>query len=182
MKPFLFATAISVLSAAAAPALAQNAAEPSRAITGYGTLGYSHSDRGVSDLGGVTGRLGLRFGQYFGVEGEATKGVTDDDSTRTGVRTETNLERSMAAYAVGYVPVSPRLDLIGRVGLGNTRTEIKGPAASVAHARQDTINYGVGAQYFLTEKDGLRADFTRESMRNGPGRADTYGLSYVRKF
>ena len=181
MKTVLTIATIAALAAAGAPALAQSA-EGGRTVTGYGTLGYSHTDRGVSDLGGVAGRLGLRFGPYVGVEGEAIKGVTDDDRIRGGVATETKLERSMAAYAVGYVPVSPRLDLIGRVGLGNTRTEIEGPGARIAHVRQDTINYGVGAQYFMTAKDGLRADYTRESVRKGPGRADTYALSYVRKF
>jgi hypothetical protein len=183
MKTIAAFASISMIALAASPALAQTAetsAAP-RSITGYGTLGYSHSDRGVSDLGGATGRLGLRFGKFVGAEAEGTWGVTDDDSVNPRRPAQTKLERSMAAYAVGYAPVTDRLDLIGRVGIGNTRTEMK-TGATVAHQTVDSINYGAGAQYFLTEKDGLRADFTRESYRKGPGHADTYGVSYVRKF
>lgn len=179
MKKLILIAALPVL-AAAAPAMAQQATD-TRPFTGYGTLGYSHSDRGVSDLGGVTGRLGLRFGQFVGVEGEGTFGVTDDDSTRRGVPTETKWERSMAAYGVGYLPVTPQLDLFGRVGLGNSRVKTRG-LPQLETVQRDSINYGAGAQYFFTANDGIRADFTRESYRHGPGRADTYGLSYVRKF
>ena len=179
MKSFIFAAAVPLLALSAAPALAQ--APDTRPITGYGTLGYAHTDRGISDLGGVTGRLGLRFGGVIGAEAEGTFGVTDDDSRRFGVPTETKLDRSMAAYVVGYVPLSPKLDLFARGGLGNTRVHMTGLPQRVT-TRQDTFNYGVGAQYFLTGNDGIRADFTRESVRHGPGRADTYGVSYVRKF
>jgi outer membrane immunogenic protein len=179
MKSIIFAAALPFLAISAAPALAQTA--DSRPITGYGTLGYSHSDRGISDLGGVTGRLGLRFGRIIGAEAEGTFGVTDDDSRRLGVPTETKLDRSMAAYVVAYAPISQRLDLFARAGLGNTRVKMTGLASTVT-TRHDSINYGVGAQYFLTGNDGIRADITRESYRHGPGRADTYGVSYVRKF
>lgn len=181
MRKLLFiAVAIPLASLWALPAMAQTA-EPVRPISGYGSLGYSHTDRGVSDLGGVTGRLGMRFGRYAGVEGEGTFGVTDDDNRLLGPNTETKLNRSVAAYAVAFAPITPRLDVIARVGLGNTKVTTAN-AAQTIRTRRDSINYGAGAQYFLTANDGVRLDLTRESYRGGPGHADTYGLSYVRKF
>ena len=171
--------ALPALALSAGSAIAQEA--DARPFTGYGNLGYSHSDRGRSDVGGVTGRLGLRFGQFVGAEAEGTFGVTDDDSRRLGVPTETNWNRSVAAYGVGFVPVTPQFDVFARVGLGNSRVRTTGLAQPMT-VKRDSINYGAGAQYFFTGNDGIRADFTRESYRHGPGRADTYGVSYVRKF
>ena len=170
------------IAAVAAPAAAQTA--ETRPFTGYGSLGYSHSDRGQSDLGGVTGRVGLRFGRYLGAEAEGTFGVTDDDRVRGGRATETEWKRSVGAYAVGFVPLGDRMDVFARVGLANTKVETTPGVAgqSLTRQRNDSINYGAGVQYFLTQKDGLRADFTHESYRHGPGQASTYGVSYVRRF
>jgi hypothetical protein len=181
MKKTLIAAAMLPLASLFALPAAAQTADAARPFTAYGTLGYSHTDRGVSDLGGVTGRLGLRYGRVVGVEAEGTFGVTDDHSVRFGPATTTKLKRSVAAYAVGYAPVMPRLDVFGRVGLGNTVVETTG-LPRMTETRRDTINYGAGAQYFLTQNDGVRLDLTRESFRGGPGHANTYGLSYVRKF
>lgn len=182
MKKFLVAAAmLPLVGLTAAPALAQTDAT-TRPFTGYGTLGYSHSDYGVSDLGGVTGRLGMRYKRFVGVEAEGTFGVDADHSTRYGPATKTELDRAVAAYAVGWAPLTPKLDLFARVGVGNSRTEIKGLAPQDVKFSRDSINYGVGAQYFVTNNDGVRLDLTRHSFTGGPGRADTYALSYVRRF
>jgi outer membrane immunogenic protein len=181
MKKMLIAAAMLPLAGLCAlPAAAQTAGD-ARPFTAYGNLGYSHTDRGISDLGGITGRLGLRYGRVVGIEAEGTFGVTDDHSVRYGPATTTKLDRSVAAYAVAFAPITQRIELLGRVGLGNTVVKTEGFARPV-ETRRDSINYGVGAQFFLTDNDGLRLDLTRESLRHGPGRADTYGLSYVRKF
>ncbi len=181
MKKFLVAAAmLPLVGLAAAPAMAQTN-QDARPFTGYANLGFSHSDYGVSDLGGVTGRLGMRYMRFVGVEAEGTFGVDSDHSTRYGPPTRTELNRAVAAYAVGWLPVGSKLDVFGRVGVGNSRTEIKGLAQDVKFSR-DSINYGVGAQYFVTNNDGLRLDLTRQSFTGGPGRADTYAVSYVRRF
>jgi opacity protein-like surface antigen len=182
MKMFLVAAAmLPLVGLSAAPALAQEDAT-TRPFTGYANLGYSHSDYGISDLGGATGRIGMRYKRFVGVEAEGTFGIDSDNSTRFGRPTKTELDRAVAAYAVGWAPVMPKLDLFARVGIGNSRTEIKGLAAQPIKFSRDSINYGVGAQYFLTQNDGLRLDLTRADFRHGSGRADTYGLSYVRRF
>jgi opacity protein-like surface antigen len=182
MKSIIFAAAaLSSLSLAAAPAAAQSA-DAARAVTGYGSLGYSHYDSSnAPNLGGITGRLGARFGRYVGAEAEGTFGVRDKEGVVGGVPYKTEMKRSVAAYAVGYVPLSERLDLFGRVGLANTKIETT-TAAGGSSFRRDSVNYGGGAQYFLTPNDGLRAEYTRQSYRDGPGHANVWGASYVRKF
>ncbi len=181
MKKMLIAAAMLPLAGLCALPAAAQTTDDTRTITGYGTLGYTHSDYGVSDLGGVTGRLGMRYGRFAGVEAEGTFGVTDDHSTRFGPPTSTKLNRSVAAYAVGFAPITPRLDVFARVGVGNTKVETTGLPQPIK-MRRDSINYGAGAQFFVTQNDGLRLDLTRESFTSGPGHANSYGLSYVRRF
>jgi hypothetical protein len=172
--------AAAAISLVALPAAAQT--DPAqRPITGYGTLGYTHLDRGPADLGGVTGRLGLRFGRFVGAEAEGTFGVDSDKSRVSGAPARTELKRSVGVYGVGYVPVGSKVDLFGRVGLGNSKVETSGLGQAVRESR-DSVNYGGGAQVFLTQRDGLRAEYTRESFRHGPGHNNAWGLSYVRKF
>ena len=47
-----------------------------------------------------------------------------------------------------------------------------------------SVNYGGGAQYMLTGKDGIRVDYTRRDFqeKNAPKDDDTWTVSYVRKF
>ena len=74
MRNVLLATA--ALTLIAAPALAQDPASP---VTG--SLGYTHLDADDGELGAITGRLGYDFTRNFGIEGEASVGVKDEDVT-----------------------------------------------------------------------------------------------------
>ena len=131
-------------------------------------------------LGAVTGRVGWRSG-YFGVEGEVSKGVKDDSVTVGGVTSSAELDYQYAGYVTGTVPVTPNLDLIGRVGYGQTKIEATTAGVS-ASDKEDSINYGVGAQYNWG-LNGIRGDVTRHDFRgDGAGEADAWSVSYVRKF
>ena len=155
MRNVLLATA--ALTLIAAPAMAQDPASP---VTG--SIGYTHLDGDDGSLGAVTGRLGYRFTPYIGIEGEASVGVQDED--------------------VGTVPVSPNVELFGRVGYGTT--SLKGEVAGVDVSEDgESINYGAGANWFFDGQNGVRADWTRRDFREDDGgEIDTYGLSYVRRF
>lgn len=172
MRNILLSTAAITLFAAA-PALAQDGP------TWYGSVGYSSlSAEGVdADLGAVTGRIGARLNPYFGVEGEGSVGVKDDTIGAVDVE----LEHDLAAYAVGFLPVTPNLDLIGRVGYGTTSIEASSGALTVAEDGE-SVNYGVGAQYNLDGSNGIRADWTRRDFRDDGGEADVWSLNYVRRF
>ncbi len=186
MKTVILAgAALAALCLSTAPAMAQDVgaqdAGPTWPITGYGSLGYTLRTDGAH-LGALTGRLGLRYGRFIGAEAEGSFGIAYHDYTLpNGQPYDQQWSHSVAAYAVGYIPVMPRLDLFGRVGLGSTRLETT-VLTQVSDQQRDSLNYGGGAQYFFTRHDGIRADYTVEDYRNAPGHADVWNLSWVHRF
>jgi hypothetical protein len=167
------ATAAALVSAlgAAAPAAAQ---APASSMTG--SLGWSRMDTGDANLDAVTGRLGWRGG-WFGVEGELSGGI-GSDTVRVGTTdVKVKLENQAAIYATGTVPMSPNFDLFARVGYGTTKVSGGGLSGS-----EESVNYGVGAQYFFDGANGVRGDYTRQDFRHDLGEADVWSLSYVRRF
>lgn len=175
MRNVLLATA--ALTLIAAPAMAQ---EPAARVTG--SVGYTQLDGDDGDLGAITGRVGYNFNRYVGVEGEASVGVKDQTVSFGGVDTKLEHQYDVAGYVVGTVPVNENFELFGRLGYGTT--EVKASTAGFAATEDgDSVNYGVGANYFLDGRNGIRADWTRRDFQedNG-GELDTYGLSYVRRF
>lgn len=174
MRNVLLATA--ALTLIAAPALAQDPAHP---VTG--SIGYTQLDTDGGDLGAVTGRMGYDFTRNFGIEGEASIGVSDDDFTVAGVPGTIEHKYDAAAYGVAKLPINENFELFGRLGYGTTR--VKAEVAGVQDSDStDSVNYGVGANYFIDGQNGVRADWTRRDFRGDAGEADTYGLSFVRRF
>jgi outer membrane immunogenic protein len=183
MKVMITAAASALALAALIPA----AASAQTANTGtsfYGTLGYADSNTDHLNLGTIQGRLGARFGQYFGVEGELGAGVTNDKTTVNGVDIKAKIQHQEAIYGVGFLPLSANFDLLARVGDGETRAKANASAFNVADsASGNSWNYGVGGQYRFDEHNGVRADYTREEYTgNNGGAANVYAISYVRKF
>ncbi|HYC75628.1 MAG TPA: porin family protein [Brevundimonas sp.] len=147
-----------------------------------GSLGYTQLDGDDGDLGAITGRIGYDFTRNFGVEGEASVGVKDGEVMFGGVNTTLEHEYDAAIYGVAKLPVSENFELFGRVGYGTT--EVKASTAGFAATEDgESLNYGVGANYFFDGRNGIRADWTRRDFQedNG-GELDTYGVSYVRRF
>jgi outer membrane immunogenic protein len=180
MKKHIFAAfAAGILAAAASPALAADGSfSPT---TFYGNLGGTiiHDGADSVNLGAIQGRLGARFGQYIGAEGEVAFGVSDDTEPTFGAKIK--MKSEYAAYAVGYIPVSPKADIFARIGYGhvNVSAELLGVSASQG---ADSVNYGGGAQYFFDQNNGIRAEYTRYDLRKGYSGVDAWSLSYVRKF
>ena len=175
MRNILLATA--ALSLFAVPAMAQTVSSP----TYYGTLGYTQLDTDGADLGAVTGRVGAKLHPNFGVEAETSFGVGHDDVNVGLVNGKVEHRYDVAGYAVASLPVSSNIDLFARAGYGVT--EVKASAAGIAASDHLTsFNYGAGATYNLDAQNGIRADYTYRDFQHDQGSADTYGLSYVRKF
>jgi outer membrane immunogenic protein len=126
--------------------------------------GYTHLDGDSPEVGGITGRVGVGFGSHFAVEGEGTIGVNDDGGAE--------LDNQIGLFGVGKLPITERFDIFGRVGVSRTEFSPGGDA--------DGLAYGVGANYFFTEKDGIRGDVTRHDYDDAD--VDSYSVSYVRKF
>lgn len=178
MKSLIATAAIAAIAAAAIPAVA-SAQETTTGV--YGSVGYNAADQDGVNIGAIQGRLGYRINPYLGVEGELATGVKDDDVNVAGVPVEVKLNHQAAIYGVGFLPVAPNADLYARVGYGTTEIKAKGPGGVSATGDGDSWNYGVGGQYFLDDKNGLRADYTRHDFKDD-GEANVWSVGYVRKF
>lgn len=174
MRSLLLSAA--ALSLMAAPAMAQ---DPASNI--YGSIGYSHFDEDDATLGALTGRIGTRFTPNFGIEGELSVGVKDDDFMVGATSVNAELEYDAAAYAVGYLPVAENFEVFGRVGYGTTEVKLSSGAVSASDSLE-SWNYGVGGQYWLNGQNAIRGDWTRRDFRDGGGDADIWSLNFVRKF
>src|SRR5258707_10352110 len=75
-------------------------------ITGYGTIGYAGADNSGINLGAIQGRLGARFGRYFGLEGELAGGAKKHTLDVGVLPVVVNLGHQEAAYGVCYVPLA----------------------------------------------------------------------------
>lgn len=173
---------ISTAAAAALLTLPMAASAQNMDVKGYGSVGYSQGDYdGGADLGTIQGRLGARFGQYVGVEGEIGLGVRDDDTWVGGVKADNSVKHQMGLYGVGFLPVGENADLYARVGYGETKAqqEIAGdPRNDTTHS----WNYGAGGQYLPDGKNGVRVDYTRHEFKDDKGKADVWSVGYVHKF
>jgi len=175
MKTMLIATAaVAVAALGVQGAAAQSLTQPEV----YGSLGVgkTNNNKTDSDLESVNARVGAKLTPYFGVEGEMAAG-TKSDVTQTGKYKLTNRK---AAYAVGYLPVSQNFDLIGRVGVSDTK--LKNHAGTPDVEDGQAFDYGVGAQYHFNNAYSVRGDYTRSEYKEGHGDSDNVNVSLVRKF
>jgi hypothetical protein len=173
MKTLLIATAATAIAlSGAAVANAQDVGQV------YGSIGYQGTKNDTTDtsVNGVNARVGTKLTPHFGVEGEAAIGTNDD----AGPGGDYKLTNKVAAYGVGFVPVSPRFDLIGRVGVSDT--DLKAPAIAGKLEQGTALEYGVGAQYHLDNDFALRADYTKSDFNGDKGEAGTTSVSLVKKF
>lgn len=164
------ATNIKLMLVAGAAALIAPALAPASAQTGlYGNLGYTQYDGNNVDPGAITGRVGMDLHKYFAIEGEASTGVKKDNGVK--------IQNEFGVFGVGKLPITDRFDLFARAGV--TTTNISAPGAGTR--ADEAFAYGAGGQYFFTDKDGIRLDWTKNDFNHG-GDVDTYAASYVRKF
>lgn len=173
----LIAASLAAATAAIVPAFAHAQISPEY----YGSLGYGSTRTDGADLGSVQGRVGVKLTPHLGVEGELAAGLSDDKTYAAGAPVNVDLKHQAAAYAVGFLPVTPQIDLLARVGYGTTK--LKTSLAGVSDSdSKESWNYGVGAQYKFDDKNGVRADWTKSEFTNSNVDADTLAVSYVRKF
>jgi outer membrane immunogenic protein len=182
MKLLMTAASVAALAALLPVAASAQATSASSGTSFYGTLGYADTNLDHVNLGSIQGRIGARFGTYFGVEGEVAGGVKSDTVNVSGTDVKVKLDHQEALYGVGFLPVSPNFDLLARVGYGHTQG--KGSAAGAsATAKGDSVNYGVGGQYTFDGANGVRVDYTRESFQShGSDDANVWSIAYMRKF
>ncbi len=152
----------------------------------YGTLGATLYDVD-SELYGVQGRLGWQSKSIFGAEVEGSYGFNEDEATvdfGTGpITAESGIKTQIAGFGVARLPLSERFNVLGRVGYHNTEFEAEfddGVTVLEQDFSTDGIAYGVGAEYALSKKTSLRADYTRYDFDGAD--ADAVSLAVKRKF
>lgn len=164
--------AAALIAATSAPASAQD-------TQWYAGIGYTQFDADSVDVGGATARLGYRMAPFFGIEGEATFGIDEDTADFLGTPVDVSLDEQFGVYGVGFLPVSERADVFGRIGyvtidasgsLGDFETGVD----------DDGLAYGVGAQWRMTDNFALRGDYTRLDADEED--VNTYGLSAIWMF
>jgi len=121
------------------------------------------------DVFNLGGKVGYNFTENFGVEGQASFGVSSKDDIK--------VKSAFGGFAVARMPVSEQFDLFVRGGYHSTSVGVDGISGSVS---LDGFAVGGGAQFFFTENDGVRIEYTYLDADGGS--ADTAGISYVRKF
>jgi hypothetical protein len=181
MKNALIAAASLAAIGATVPAAAQAQDAAASNVGAYVNLNVGIADGGQADLKAIQGRLGYRFTPYIGVEGELATGLKSDTDTIAGVSVNTKLKHEAAAYAVGFLPVSPNTDILARVGYGTTRLRARAAGVSASDSAE-SWNVGVGAQHLFDGLNGIRADYTRQEFNHDQGHANVWTAGYVRKF
>lgn len=178
MKPILAAA----LTVAASAAQAQTLSSPQI----YGSVGCA--EKKESDLGAIQLRLTARFGRHLGLEGEFANGVksrTDNAlHTQAPSAVKTTLRHEIGAYAVGYLPLSPKAELFARIGYGTTWYGVDSRSATTAlRYRHDdsSFNLGLGGQYVFDGRNGVRFDYVRQDYNNGAVQ-DVWAVAYTRRF
>lgn len=181
MKNALIAAASLAAIATVVPAVALAQEPAADNIGAYVNLNLGIADYGQPDLKAIQGRLGYRFNDYVGVEGELATGIKSDTDTIAGVDVNTKLKHAAAAYVVGFVPVAPNTDLLARVGYGTTKLRAKAAGLSGSDS-EESFNFGVGAQHHFDGVNGIRVDYTRQEFRHDAGDANVWTVGYSRKF
>jgi hypothetical protein len=186
MKSLIAFAAIAAVAAVAAPASAQTLPSSLAPVTYNAGVGYTGIDTSGADIGAITLRAGADFGKYFGVEGEGSFGVNDQDGQVGQVATKLHLNDEYAAYGVVRYPLIPNANVFFRGGFGHSDVRASASSGGVSAAETvglDSWNYGAGAEYFFDGKNGVRAEYTRFAFQDrGVQDADTWTVSYVHKF
>ena len=131
----------------------------------------------------INARLGYRVNQYIAIEGDAGFGIGGDDFQRSipvnvnplGVVTvdadaDLDVKNYFGVFARGILPVSDQFDIFVRGGYGTAKAEasaiattasLAGFSANVSDSQStNDFAYGIGAEYHINERHGVRADFS----------------------
>ena len=181
MKNALIAAASLAAIATVVPAAAM-AQDTAPTNTGaYVNLHAGAVDADNIDPKVIGGRLGYRFNDWIGVEGELATGLKSDKDTVAGVDVSYKLKHSAAAYLVGFAPIATNTDLIARIGYGTSKVRAKAAGVSVSDS-EDSFNFGVGAQHYFDGANGVRIDYTRQEFSGGNADANVWSVGYTRRF
>ncbi|MEP3889992.1 MAG: outer membrane beta-barrel protein [Hellea sp.] len=131
----------------------------------------------------VNGRLGYRVNRMLAVEGDVGFGLGGDNFQRTipvdvnplgVVNVDADVDLDVKSYfgvfARGILPVSEKFDLFARAGYGTAKAEatatgstalLPGFSATATESQSSSgFAYGVGAEYHIDARHGIRIDYS----------------------
>lgn len=167
MKLLIGAAALAAAGlVSAAPAAAEN----------YYAIGVSFEEIGMSHLsdpgppveivkdGGVplvTGLVGWKSDQWYGVEAEASLGVSAGDPITLDAAV--GLRSSFGIYGVAHYPVSESLSLYARAGLVHQTSKLS--YQGIGSVQSETgLSYGVGVSYVVNTDMTVRFGYTMHDV------------------
>ena len=131
-----------------------------------GTVFQSDVDGVDVNLGALMGRVGFKTNPFFGVEGEFSVGVQDDDFDVLGQQVSVGLDSEYGAFAVGWLPIPLVGDLFGRVGYADLQVEASALGVTASDGGSG-LAYGGGFQFSNIPFTKLRLEYTRYEPDDG---------------
>ena len=127
----------------------------------YSNVNYSSGNGGIfaRSLNGGDVHVGARVHKYLGFEASYFDTAKSDKNNVLGLGINTTVKLQGEAFDVmGYIPVAPKLELIGTVGVAHTQA--KGTASAVGaitvSASENKGRFGGGAQYWIDDNLNVR--------------------------
>lgn len=148
----------------------------------YGSLGAALYDIEGGAIG-VQARAGYQLSQLIGAEIEGSVGIVDDTTTIGATTREAGLDYSIGGFGVARLPITPRMNIVGRAGYHLTDIEVTdtvGGVPTTVSGTEDGLAWGGGAEFAISPRDSIRVDYTNYDV---PGsNLDSVSLGYQRKF
>ena len=175
MKNIAIFLASSVLSFAAFPAFAQDAAPftgvHAEVITGYDVVDADGTDSSDGILYGLNAGYDFAMGGVIlGLEGE----IADSSTKRRFAGGRTVTDRDLYVGARIGLPLGDRALAYGKVGYTNARFESEvaaGEAGTISsHANADGIRLGAGLEYRLSDMLFLKGEYRYSNYEAGLSR------------
>ena len=162
----LSAIAVSAL-AFAVSANAETAKPAAKSTDAYIEVGGAAARVSGENFGTANFTIGKTINRSFAVELETQVGVTSKSYTYGGYTVKLKVDHALAGYAVGTLPVSANVDLIGRVGYMTAQVKASSGGAAATDSETGPA-YGIGLRYFPNGGNaGVRADITHFDLSNG---------------
>jgi hypothetical protein len=155
----------------------------------YMSLGYNSGQYTIDGLANLSNAnhllitLGKNISPLYAVEGVYATGMSDASSTALGTTVNVKLTSSYGLYIKPKTQVTPNIEVFGRVGFFNARSDFSVPAFPSNNVSNNATSpsWGLGTSMKITDKVFGTLDWMQMFKKDG---ADIkgFGLSVGYKF
>jgi len=129
--------------------------------------------------------IGYDINDMISVEAETSLPVSKHNITASEITADVSVYHT-AVFAKFTLPTSGSFKPFARAGMtkGTFKAENMSEGPSVIKVNDTVFSYGIGAEWALSEKFGLRVDYSMMEMSNdvSPGDVEVIALSSVYRF